>query len=305
LFCGHSAIAVFATVYLVSFYIFLRRLWDEIPSKFARTTPEKAAGFMLIPLWNMYWMFVAFSGLYKDMNKTMGSGGHSHRFNESRMLLVCAMWAFLFIGFVCLVVFETIFGDGRLSNWVSLILALSYIIVTIDAYRFIRKDILEFIDIKASMEKIANTGAEGASPPVRLTEDFTAPVVEKIKNLSKTMVIAGVSVVVVLCLAWFLFSGNCPSSLTGKWGLTSGYFAIGNIGPIDNMELFKDGTGIARSESISWKVENGRLVLAGARGAGAFDYEISFVPHSTESSEGFAVKLTLKGEWNAEFMKLE
>jgi len=297
----HGGIAFFACipVYMVSFYMFLRRLWEEIPSEFARTTPGKAAGFMFIPLWNVYWMFVAFSGLYKDMNRATESRGLASRFDEERILLTCGKWVFLLIGFVCLSICTEIFGDGRLLFWGSFGFSVVYAWVTIKAYWFIRKDVLEFIDIKAST---GDTRAADASPPVNPNQQ---PVVEKTKNLSKPVVIAGVSVVAALCLAWFLFSGNSPTSLAGKWGLTSGYFAIGNIGPIDNMELFKDGTGIARSESISWKVENGRLVLAGARGAGAFDYEISLVPHPAESPEGFAVKLTLKGEWNAEFMKLE
>ena len=74
------------------------------------------------------------------------------------------------------------------------------------------------------------------------------------------------------------------------------------------MELLSDGTGIVDGEAITWRVENGRLFLMGSRGgAGAFDYEISLVPHPAESPEGFAVKLTLvRDQWNsAEFMKLE
>ena len=114
---------------------YLYRLWEEIHPAFAQTTPGKAAGFMLIPLWNLYWIFVAFWGLYQSMNKEMESYGHAHRFNESLILKICIAWLVL-----CTV--STIFEVGGLILFCAL---------SIWTFWRIRKDMLEFIDIKASM----------------------------------------------------------------------------------------------------------------------------------------------------------
>ena len=56
-------------VALVLHFTLLARFWAVIqdgPGE-ARTTPGKAVGFMLIPLFNLYWVFQAYSGLAADM----------------------------------------------------------------------------------------------------------------------------------------------------------------------------------------------------------------------------------------------
>jgi hypothetical protein len=49
-------------------YILLYRSWFLIQDGNARTTPGQAVGFCFIPFFNLYWMYVAFVGLSKDMN---------------------------------------------------------------------------------------------------------------------------------------------------------------------------------------------------------------------------------------------
>lgn len=49
-------------------YILLYRSWLLIQDGNARTTAGKAVGFCFIPFFNLYWMYVAFVGLSKDMN---------------------------------------------------------------------------------------------------------------------------------------------------------------------------------------------------------------------------------------------
>jgi len=192
----YGTIACFACfpVYMVSFYMFLRRLWKEIPSEFARTTPGKAAGFMFIPFWNVYWMFVAFGGLYKDMNRTTESLGLGSRFDESRILKVCGTWVLLLIGFVCLIVLEAILGDGRLIFVLNVLLSLGYLAVTIQAYYFIAEDVLKFINIKASGGELENARAAGRSPSVSPNQHVQGQELtsaEKIKNPFKPAIIAG------------------------------------------------------------------------------------------------------------------
>jgi hypothetical protein len=52
-------------VYLVTIY----KLWSIFPPSFARTSPGQAVGFLFIPFFNYYWIFVAILGWSKDYNK--------------------------------------------------------------------------------------------------------------------------------------------------------------------------------------------------------------------------------------------
>ena len=47
--------------------ILLYRCWNSVQDLPARTTPGKAVGFMFIPFFNLYWMFVSLYGLAQDM----------------------------------------------------------------------------------------------------------------------------------------------------------------------------------------------------------------------------------------------
>ena len=44
------------------------KMWSAIQDGYARTTPKKAVGFLLIPLFNVYWIFQAFWGFARDYN---------------------------------------------------------------------------------------------------------------------------------------------------------------------------------------------------------------------------------------------
>ncbi len=52
-------------VMLILFY----RMWAAIQDGQARTTPAKAVGFLLIPVFNFYWAFQAIWGFAKDYNR--------------------------------------------------------------------------------------------------------------------------------------------------------------------------------------------------------------------------------------------
>lgn len=51
--------------------IVLYRGWACLQHSNPRTTPGNAVGFLFIPLFNIYWMFVAYCGLAKDWNRIM------------------------------------------------------------------------------------------------------------------------------------------------------------------------------------------------------------------------------------------
>lgn len=54
---------------LVVYLMFIYNMWAAIQDGHARTTPGKAAGFMLIPFFNFYWIFQAFQGFAEDYNQ--------------------------------------------------------------------------------------------------------------------------------------------------------------------------------------------------------------------------------------------
>jgi len=54
---------------LVVFVVFVYRVWKAIQDGHARTTAGKAAGFLLIPFFNMYWLFQAIWGFAKDYDR--------------------------------------------------------------------------------------------------------------------------------------------------------------------------------------------------------------------------------------------
>src|SRR4030042_1209335 len=45
-----------------------RRAWAAIQDGHARTTPNRAIGFLFVPLFNLYWVFVALHGFALDYN---------------------------------------------------------------------------------------------------------------------------------------------------------------------------------------------------------------------------------------------
>jgi len=61
------------------------------------------------------------------------------------------------------------------------------------------------------------------------------------------------------------------SELEGKWAVVSG----NTNGKPKDLELFKDGTGVWDSVSITWKVQNERLVISSSLPAFACNYKVS------------------------------
>ena len=57
---------------LVVFVVFVYKAWKAIQDGQARTSAGKAAGFLLIPFFNIYWLFQAIWGFAKDYNRFLG-----------------------------------------------------------------------------------------------------------------------------------------------------------------------------------------------------------------------------------------
>lgn len=60
-----AVLAIYASIVIFVLYY---KMWEAIQDGYARTTPGKAVGFMIIPFFNIYWMFQAFWGFSKDYN---------------------------------------------------------------------------------------------------------------------------------------------------------------------------------------------------------------------------------------------
>ncbi len=57
----------------VFFLMLFYKLWEALPHYRARTTPLKATFLLLVPVFNLYWMFVVFPGYAKDANRVLES----------------------------------------------------------------------------------------------------------------------------------------------------------------------------------------------------------------------------------------
>jgi hypothetical protein len=61
---------------VILFCIMLYRIWFIIQDGVVRTTPGKAVGFLFIPLFNCYWIFVAYYGLSRDFNRYIADNNY-------------------------------------------------------------------------------------------------------------------------------------------------------------------------------------------------------------------------------------
>lgn len=53
----------------VFLYMFVYSFWKSIPPRVARCSPGRAVGFLFIPFFQLYWLFIAYVGGVRDMNK--------------------------------------------------------------------------------------------------------------------------------------------------------------------------------------------------------------------------------------------
>lgn len=134
--------------YLYCFNTYMYRLWEEIPTEFARTTPWKASRFSLIPFFNWYWWFVAFVGLYKDMNKATESYSLGTRFDTTWIMAACIFWVGIDPFNAVLALLAE--GMGISLFLTNFLVAFLKLLITIPTLWIIQNRVLEFIDIKRS-----------------------------------------------------------------------------------------------------------------------------------------------------------
>lgn len=73
-------------------YMLLHGLWRVVQDGRARTTPGKAVGFLFIPLFNLYWIFIAQYGLAQELNRIIdGERAPAPKANEGLALTFCIL----------------------------------------------------------------------------------------------------------------------------------------------------------------------------------------------------------------------
>ena len=74
LFVGIGVASISTIIGIILNLIYLHRAWRILqPSGHAITTPGKAVGFLFIPFFNLYWIFVAYNGFANNWNRVMPS----------------------------------------------------------------------------------------------------------------------------------------------------------------------------------------------------------------------------------------
>jgi hypothetical protein len=76
----------------IAYLVLIYRLWSVVQDGRAQTTPGNAVGFLFIPCFNIYWQFVAYWGLSKELNRIRREYGvAAPAANESLALMACIL----------------------------------------------------------------------------------------------------------------------------------------------------------------------------------------------------------------------
>ena len=86
--------------------LILHRGWKAVQDGQARTTPGQAVGYCFIPLFNLYWCFVAYHGLMQEFNRlAVARGRPDQKVIEGISLTQCILQVT-----ICLAVFSLPFS---------------------------------------------------------------------------------------------------------------------------------------------------------------------------------------------------
>ena len=92
----------------------LHKLWSLIPTHKVRTTPGKAVGFLFIPLFRLYWAFVAIYGLAKALNAETGRKSVS----EVASFIYCCSFAISYEVYLVALLWARVAGSEA-SVWIA------------------------------------------------------------------------------------------------------------------------------------------------------------------------------------------
>lgn len=89
IFAGMSILSWFFCV-AVSF-VLMHRFWSAVQPYGASATPGKAVGYCFIPFFNLYWIFVCYFMLARDVNRNLPEEWHGVRASEFDAFSFCVM----------------------------------------------------------------------------------------------------------------------------------------------------------------------------------------------------------------------
>lgn len=130
-----SATAFFClcfVLFIVLKMIVLHRAWRTVQFGGARTTPGKAVGFLFIPFFKFYWLFVAYLGLAKDWNRTHNTHPNlvgAPALSEGLTLTYCIIT--LIHKVVWWILFFTNMGNNEGSNTAGIVLLVLFLLALI------------------------------------------------------------------------------------------------------------------------------------------------------------------------------
>ena len=87
---------------VIFMYVLMHKAWSAIQDGQARTTPGKAVGFMFIPFFNIYWMFIAIGSWGKGYNAFAERHGVQHRASAGLFTLHCVCTLIPFVSAITL-----------------------------------------------------------------------------------------------------------------------------------------------------------------------------------------------------------
>jgi tetratricopeptide (TPR) repeat protein len=115
------------------------------------------------------------------------------------------------------------------------------------------------------------------------------------KTAGRFKELAAVTMVAVMVMG--CGGGTKPSELAGQWEYGSGARNVKDLGRVpEQIELFKDGTGVVEGNSISWKVENKRLVFLSSQSGFACNYKLSGYALTFIDDNGDSATFVRKGK---------
>ena len=99
--------------------IYLHRAWRLIQPGNVQTTPGKAVGFLFIPLFQLYWIFVAIAGLPKDWNRVMAAHPNLQQGPRLNSGLAMAFCIAGLCGIGLVLIFPLMAGICKGINWMG------------------------------------------------------------------------------------------------------------------------------------------------------------------------------------------
>jgi len=101
----------------------LYKCWQVLQGFTARTTAGKAVGFLFIPIYNIYWMFVSLKGLASDANYFLKQRRMNDKINEGLSTTTCVFNIIPYLNFISIIFINILvyqwadFYNTVVSNW--------------------------------------------------------------------------------------------------------------------------------------------------------------------------------------------